>query len=375
MAQQVVSDGKEVTLWEMVDMCKDCASFCHEKTRRVVEDVGVKIWGFGWKFDEIRETRRQEEQASCEKACAEMLRSCPASTDIRRAVESGSSSRVIGAEGGHMIDDETLTKQSSLRTLKKSKDGRFYKDTSNANAVSRGLFGDWVKAPNEDEVLWPVREYENAEDHEGLGGVRARMPTPFQLRRCEQAAERFSQTLLSIATKPTKVVFERNDDEVKSKFLAKAQDTFLPEDMNKAKHRAPPSEGVQSDQGGPRDQARDNAIAQEVDIAATQQRIGRGAMPPPIAAMPAKRPTQGHGTVVSFDEKSPIPTKGTGKLPVTVQRDMASTQDPVDKREMIKVDEDQLNEYKAWSRSAAEGIAYEDARKAREAAAAAAGKK
>ncbi len=355
------TEQKEVTLWELVELCKDCKSYCHEKTRRVVEDVGHRVWGFAWRFDQIAQERRSEEQMQCEQACAQVQTSCPAAEDIRRAVEAKATVRPLGADGAKAVSDEALNRQAGLKEYSMTKDGKYVVDKTRANALARGLLGDYIKKDGEDEYLWPEPQYTNKEDKEGLGAARANLPSDLVLRRCENAADQFARTLFSIATKPTKVFFERAEDaKVKSEYMAKG----LPVDHVPSHPPAKPAQNFESQW--------------------TASRVGRGGMPPPkmedAVGLPPRQQLGNDdgtgGTRVDVARLPSVTNQKTGEVNLKSSLGFPAGTDPEAKMRALKIDEEKREEMKAWSRSALEGIEMEEKhaarRREREAAAAAA---
>ncbi|CUG91088.1 ribosomal P protein AGP2beta-1, putative [Bodo saltans] len=159
-------ESKQVTLADLVELCKDCTKYCLEKTERLVSNRGHAPRGWEKEYEEVANERRSQDLELCTTACTAVPRSCPSVEQIR-AFERG---QFHGA-----------TQPESKDTAGSQKSGGVL-----------GLFRRNSK--NEPIAPEPV--------------VPLVAPTNQELGRCENAAERFSRVLFAIAQKPSKVHFD-----------------------------------------------------------------------------------------------------------------------------------------------------------------------
>lgn len=142
-------DSNHVTLSGIVTLCKDCVSYCLEKTERVMANKSRAPRGWEKEYLEIAEARRTEDSRLCVDACQLLPRSCP-------SVE-------------RLIAHEKYEDERAVYLQEKKKNPRT-------------------------RMLPPVAPEE--------------LPSVYEMSRCENAAERFSKVLFAISHKPSKVHFD-----------------------------------------------------------------------------------------------------------------------------------------------------------------------
>lgn len=156
-------ESKQVTLADLVDLCRDCTKYCFERTERLLSNRGHAPRGWEKEYAEVANERRSQDMDLCMSACTALPRSCP-SVERLRAFE---------ALDGTTPHPPTEAKQVEPKS-------------------SSGVLGLFRKSKSESAA--PV--------------VPLELPTTQELSRCGNAAEKFSRVLFAIAQKPSKVHFD-----------------------------------------------------------------------------------------------------------------------------------------------------------------------